>query len=223
MLEEVLEVVKANRDFSNEKFEEAEQKPEKVEPLAEAGKAIRLRNWEDNLKNLLRKGEISYLDDYEILNRIGLSKAGNHAARRINLRADLALFETINDNRVKEICAQEFERINQISVDETQRHVEDYPKRFMEAQSMRIEVNSLTHMDSGFLTLYQDALEDDFVEHEELFEILFEEMGRTSHLAFDASLVAEHNLYLMRCITDKILKTRKKIQRECFEETVTVS
>jgi hypothetical protein len=224
MLEEILEVVKANRDCYKEKFEEAEQKLEKVEPLVEVGKAIRRRNWEDKLSKGRWAEDIVVPpeEDYDVFDRIDLGEAGNRAAHWINLRADLALFDTIIDSRIKEIRAQEFEWINHMSIDLARRSVEIFPKRFMEAQSMRIEVDFLNHMDYGFLTPYRDAFEYDFVEHEALFEILFEKTSCTSHSAFDTSLVVEHNLYLMRCITDKILRTRKKIQREFFEETVTV-
>jgi hypothetical protein len=142
-----------------------------------------------------------------------LGEAGNYAAHWINLRADLALFDTIIDSRIKEIRAQEFEWINHISIESARRSVETYPKRLMEAQSMRIEVDFLTHMDDGFLTPYQDAFEGYFIRHGELFEILFEEMSRTSRSAFDTSLVVEFNLYVMRCITDIILRKRKNIQR----------
>jgi hypothetical protein len=73
---------------------------------------------------------------------------------------------------------------------------------------MRIEVDFLTHTDGGFYTPYQDIFEHDFIEHEELVEISFEETSRTSHSAFDTSPAVEHNLYLMGCITDIFLRTR---------------
>jgi hypothetical protein len=224
MLEEILEVVKANRDCYKEKFEEVEQKLEKVEPLVEVGKATRWINWEDKLSKVRRAEDIDVTpeEDYDVFDRIGLGEAGNHAAHWINLRADLALFDTIIDSRIKEIRAQEFERINHISIDLARRSVEILPKGLMEAKSMRIEVDFLTHMDDEFLTPYQDALKNSSEEHEALFKSLLEMNNTRSRSEFDTCLEVKHNLYQMRCITENMLRTRKKIRRNASRRPVTV-